>query len=210
MTFNSGADLIIKSLEKQYSQHIATITDISRDTSKGKEFIEMGFKSLHFDKVPYLWSADKEGAIAFSVDTLLFDSTKDILYLVEFKSRWPKEKEGQELRLKCYESLGKLLKYWVTILQNDRLSFFDIKIKYCVITRARARQNPKNESFVDALEVSQNFFKLKYLDGAFLDETRIIVDDEKIFRFLTRVTGFKSMIYHKADGSVVHYGSTEN
>lgn len=205
MTFSSDADLIIKSLEKQYSQHMATITDISRDTSRNREFIEMDFNSLHFDKIPYLLEVDKEVLATFSVDTLFFDSAKNILYLVEFKSAWPKDKIGQELRMKCYESIGKLLKYWTLILQKDRSKFFDITIRYCVITRTRARQDPRDKSFVDALEVSSNFFKLKCLDGTFLDKTRIIVDDERIFQFLTRVTGVQSMKYHEACGNIVNH-----
>lgn len=201
----TGAELILRSLEEEYSSYLSPIIDISKDTSGSRDFIEMDFNALHFDKIPYLWNIDKKEKGAFSVDTILFDSTKQILYLVEFKSSWPQKKTAQELRFKCYESLGKLLKYWTLILKKDRKEFFDIAINYCVITRPKSNQDINKASFLDALDFSGNFFKLKFLDGTFVDETRIILDKEQIFKFLSRVTGVTEMSYHRTDGTVDRY-----
>lgn len=204
MTFEAAADLI-QSLEARYSDCLASIGDISADTSQQRQFIEMDFNCLHFDKIPYHWGANKKDPTALSVDTVLLDKTKNTLYLVEFKSSWPKDRDSQQLRFKCYESLAKLLKHWTLVLKKDKRDFFELKINYCVITRGKVNQNINHSSFLEALNDTGNFFKLKYLDGAFIDKTRIIVQEDEIFQFLSRVTEAQEMNYHCMDGSVVSY-----
>lgn len=204
MISNASFELI-ENLEQKYLDCLASITEISKDSTGGKLFIEMDFQCLHLVQIPYLLGIDLNDKNALSVDTILFDRLKSTLYLVEFKSSWPKDKTAQQLRFKCYESLAKLLKYWTLVLEKDRKEFFELKINYCVITRAKNNQDTNNKSFLDALDSSANYFKLKYLDGAFVDKTRILLQEETIFKFLARVTGVQAMNYHYPDGSVKGY-----
>jgi len=206
MTSNANvAKFIVESFEQEYSDKISSLFDISRDTSNNRNFIEMDFQSIHFDQIPYEWTPDQHSKNSFSVDTLLYDETKNILYLIEFKSSWPKDRIGQELRFKAYESLSKIMKYWQQKLDRNKKEFFELTINYCVITRAKATQNYQHKSFVDALTTTQNFFNLKNLDDTIFNKTRIFVDPQEIFQFLSRVTGVENMIYHHIDGTKEYY-----
>lgn len=207
MSFNSDALLIIQELEKNFPKNLTSITEISKNKVKNETFIEMDFNCIEFDAIPYFYLEwkDKDGRNKegindhFSVDTLLFDDNNQTLYLIEFKSSWPKSPTN-EIRFKCYESLAKLMSFWILHLKRNREDFFKIKIKYCVITRAQKNQDIHHASFVDALDVSGNYFKLRSLNGLFVEKTRIIVDPKIIFTFLSRITKVNQMKYHTHDG----------
>lgn len=203
MIFNP-TEFLIENLKRNFESDICLLEDISKDTHNDHLFIQMDYKSIHFDKVPYQWSEGKLDLHSFCVDTLIHDKNNNTLYLIEFKSGWPKGKT-QELRLKAYESIGKLMKYWQYNLKKDRKDFFEIKVRYCLITRAQSKQDSSNPRFLDALSTSRNVFSLKNLDNTIVEKTAILIDPEDIFKFLSRITGVNEMRYHHINKTYKDY-----
>lgn len=203
MLITSNELFLLSELEKKYISSIADITDISTNTTGNKKFIEMDFNSLHFDKVPAFYSDSYENKECSSADTLIYSYHNDSLYLIEFKEGWPRHKDktdsNSDIRLKCYDSISKLCLFWVNILGKSRRDFFDLKINYCLITR------PKNgnlhHSAVNALNSTRQAFQLKMLENTLVDQTRILVTPNAIYKLLSRITGVNNMAYVKSDGS---------
>lgn len=188
---------LIDFISSQYANYKESLTEISKNGSN--LFIDMPCEFVHFDKVPMLLNqVDSEGN-CFSVDTIIYCDKKNCIYLIEFKEGWPKGDSAKELRFKCYDTISKLVRHWSLNL-GGRQDFFSLKIKYAVITRPPAGNDSGeiNESFLDVLNGSKSFFKLKVLQGTLVDDVSIFVEDEKIFKFLNRITNHQSMnYYHK-------------
>lgn len=64
---------------------------------------------------------------------------------------------------------------------------------------------PKNgnlhHSAVNALNSTRQAFQLKMLENTLVDQTRILVTPNAIYKLLSRVTGVNNMAYVKSDGS---------
>lgn len=164
-------------------------------------FIDMDCRFIHLDKIPMLNDRGEVESNCFSVDTIIYCSKNESIYLVEFKEGWPQRDSAQELRFKCYETLSKLIRTWTSNI-GSRGDFFKLKIKYVVITRTPNRNLDENgnadTSFLDVLNTSQSFFKLQVLKNTYVDDVRVLVEDDKIFQFLNKVTNQDSMdYYHK-------------
>ncbi|MDV7613711.1 hypothetical protein R4666_00980 [Acinetobacter baumannii] len=192
MSITSDSKFLFESLETRYSEYIASLKDISYNESDDRYFIEMDFQSLHFDKIPALMADGYENEKSFSVDTLIYSPENDCLYLLEFKENWPK-KSGPEIRLKCYDSISKLCLFWINVLGKCRTDFFNLTIKYCLITRSTHKVC--HSSFLTALNSSREVFQLKMLENTIVSQTRILVTPDSIFKFLSNITNVKEMKY---------------
>ncbi len=204
MSTISNEFFLLTELEKTYISHISDIKDISQNTTGQKDFIEMDFKSLHFDKVPAFYSDKYENTEASSADTLIYSHDNDSLYLIEFKEGWPrhhKDKDyvNSDIRLKCYDSISKLCLFWVNILEKPRRDFFDLKINYCLITRPQ--DGNTHPSALNALNSTRQAFQLKMLENTVVDKTRILVTPNSIYKFLSRITNVNDMVYVNKDSS---------
>jgi len=195
----SNESKLINFIETEYSCFLDSISEISMN---GKNlFIDMDCRFVHLDKIPMLNDRGELEPNCFSVDTVIYCSNNECLYLVEFKEGWPIRDSANELRFKCYETLSKLIRAWTSNI-GSRSDFFNLKIKYVVITRAPKKNLDANGgvniSFLDVLNTSQSFFKLQVLKKTYVDDVRVLVEDDKIFNFLSRVTNQDSMnYYHK-------------
>ncbi|HBQ2564269.1 TPA: hypothetical protein MYK34_005107 [Klebsiella pneumoniae] len=195
----SNESKLINFIETEYSCFLDSISEMSKN---GKNlFIDMDCRFVHLDKIPMLTESGEVESSCFSVDTIIYCSNNDCLYLVEFKEGWPKRDSANELRFKCYDTLSKLIRTWTSNI-GSRSDFFNLKIKYVVITRAPMKNLDENGraniSFLDVLNTSQSFFKLQVLKKTYVDDVRVLVEDDKIFNFLSRVTNQHSMnYYHK-------------
>lgn len=205
MSTISNELVLLNELEKKYISHISNITDISTNTTGNKKFIEMDFNSLHFDKVPAFYSDSYENKESSSADTLIYSYHNDSLYLIEFKEGWPRHKDksdsNSDIRLKCYDSISKLCLFWVNILGKSRRDFFDLKINYCLITRPKGGN--LHPSAVNALNSTKQAFQLKMLENTLVDQTRILVTPNGIYKLLSRITRVNDMVYVKSDGSKI-------
>lgn len=197
---SSNEQLLIDELHKKHKNNLASVKEISYNDSDKRNFIEIDFKALHLDKIPVKIVRDNytmQGSS--SVDTIIYDSSKNTLYLIEFKEHFPKKKKGEKtngsLRLKCYDTLAKLCFFWTNELKYYREDFFKLKFKYCLITR----NSNTHPSFLNSLNSSNQAFKLKLLEGTFVDETRIIVKPSDIHKLLSRITSVPDMVYHNSD-----------
>lgn len=190
---------LIDFIESQYSCFSGTLSEISKNGDN--LFIDMNCNFIHLDKIPMLIESGEVEANCFSVDTIVYCSVKDCLYLIEFKEGWPQGDSAKELRFKCYETISKLIRNWSTHI-GHRHDFFKLKIKYVVITRPPKKNidvgGVINKSFLGVLDASKGFFKLQVLNKTYVDDVRVFVEDEKIFKFLSRITKHNSMnYYHK-------------
>ena len=203
MSITSNELNFLSELEKKYISSISDITDISTNTTGNKKFIEMNFNSLHFDKVPAFYSDSYENKECSSADTLIYSYHNDSLYLIEFKEGWPRHKDktdsNSDIRLKCYDSISKLCLFWVNILGKPRREFFDLKINYCLITRPK--HGNLHASALDALNSTRQAFQLKMLENTVVDQTRILVTTNSIYKFLSKITNINDMVYVNSDGS---------
>lgn len=184
-------------MQKKYSSFLESLTTISKNGDFS--FIEMEGNFIHMDKIPMLLDSGDTEQNCFSVDTIIHCDQTNCIYLVEFKDGWPQNESARELRFKCYETMSKLIRNW-SDNNRDRKDFFNLKMKYVVITRP-PRKNVQedgavNKSFLQVLNNSKGFFKLGILKNTFVDDVRVFVQDEVIFRFLSRVTKTNTMIYH--------------
>lgn len=192
MLITSEGKLLVDSLEKKYYEHLALLKDISYNDSDDKYFINMEFQSLHFDKIPAFMADGYQNAKSCSVDTLIYSQDNDTIYLIEFKENWPKH-SGAEIRLKCYDSISKLCLFWTNVLGKQRTDFFKLRINYCLITRAsKACDHP---NFLAALNSTRETFQLKMLENTIVDQTRILVTPDSIFKLLSRITKVQEMKY---------------
>lgn len=192
MLTTSDSKLLFDNLNIKYPEHLSPLKDISYNDSDDKYFIEMDFNSLHFDKIPAFMSDGYENRKSCSVDTLIYSQENDSLYLIEFKENWPKN-SGADIRLKCYDSISKLCLFWTNVLGKSRHDFFKLKIKYCLITRStHACQHPR---FLEAINSTRETFQLKMLENTIVEQTRILVTPESIYKFLSRITSVKRMKY---------------
>ena len=196
----SNEKKLIDFIESEYECFLDSIREISMN---GRNlFIDMDCKFVHLDKIPMLTDCGVVEANCFSVDTIVYCSIKNCLYLIEFKEGWPQGDSAKELRFKCYDTLSKLIRNWTSSI-GSRSEFFNLKIKYVVITRAPkkntdANNGEINSSFLSVLNASQSFFKLQVLKKTYVDDVRVLVEDDKVFKFLSRVTHNNSMdYYHK-------------
>lgn len=203
MLITSNELFLLSELEKKYISSIADITDISTNTTGNKKFIEMDFNSLHFDRVPAFYSDSYENKESCSADTLIYSHHNNSLYLIEFKEGWPRHKDktdsNSDIRLKCYDSISKLCLFWVNVLKKSRKEFFDLKINYCLITRPK--NGNSHPSAVNALNSTKQAFQLKMLENTLVDQTRILVTPNSIYKLLSRITGVSDMAYVQSDGS---------
>ncbi|WP_312743545.1 hypothetical protein [Cedecea neteri] len=195
----SNEKRLIDFIERQYSCFSGTLSEISKNGDN--LFIDMSCNFIHLDKIPMLIETGETEANCFSVDTLVYCSEKDCLYLIEFKEGWPQGDSAKELRFKCYETISKLIRNWSAHI-GERYDFFKLKIKYVVITRAPKKNVNEsgeiNSSFLNVLDASKGFFKLQVLNKTYVDDVRVFVEDDKIFKFLSRITKHNSMnYYHK-------------
>lgn len=200
MSQNSREKKLMDGLEKHYSGSLLPLKDVSYNVTNKRNFIDIDFKAIHMDKVPALMADKSELNNIFSTDTILLDSSNNTLYLIEFKEKWPKD-DKSNLRLKCYDTLSKLCLFWVNILGYKKIDFFELKIRYCLITRTSKKNDAKNISFLNALDQSKQCFKLKLLEKSFVDKTRIIVNPEHIHQLLSRITKQNDMVYYHPDQS---------
>jgi len=191
-------------LENNYSEYLATLKDISYNDAGKKYFIDMDFKSLHFDKIPAFMVDGYENSKCCSVDTLIYCEQSDTLYLIEFKENWPK-KSGSEIRLKCYDSISKLCLFWTNILNKSREDFFKLNINYCLITRST--HSVITSDFLSALNSSKEAFQLKMLENTIVNKTRIFVTPSSIFSLLSRITKINTMTYIQRDSTEVLYSN---
>ncbi|NBM92715.1 MULTISPECIES: hypothetical protein [Proteus] len=210
MTSNVNAEELLISLTSKYPDLVKPIGDVSQSDS-GERFIEMDFECIHLDKIPFMVNQSDEERNCFCTDTLIFDEERETIYLIEFKTGWPKKENSKEIRFKCYEAIAKLSKHWSIFLNKNRSDFFNLKIKYCLITRGSKKQDITHPSFLNVLNGSIGFFKLKTLDNTIVDETRVIINEQDIFSFLSRITKSHSMRYYNKDrSSYVHWSKTQN
>ncbi|MEQ5553892.1 hypothetical protein ABN349_00895 [Providencia rettgeri] len=200
MTSNFAAKELLVSLTSKYPDLVKPIGDVSRN-DLGERFIEMDFDCVHLDKIPFMINSTDEEKNCFCTDTIVFDEERETIYLIEFKTGWPKKENSKEIRFKCYETISKLSKHWSIFLNKNRSDFFNLKIKYCLITRGAKKQDITHHSFLKVLNGSIGFFKLKTLDNTIVDETRVIINEADIFSFLSRITGCNSMEYYNKDRS---------
>lgn len=200
MLITSDNKLLINSLEENYSEHLSYLENISYNDSDDKYFIKMDFKSLHFDKIPAFMSDGYKNNKSCSVDTLIYSQDNDSLYLIEFKENWPKH-SGAEIRLKCYDSIAKLCLFWTNVLGKKRSDFFKLKINYCLITRASKAKSCEHPSFLAALNNTRETFQLKMLENTIVDQTRILITPDSIFKLLSRITKVEEMIYVNRDST---------
>ncbi len=195
----SNEKRLIDFIENKYSCFSGPITEISKNGVNF--FIDMDCDFIHLDKIPMLLDSGDTEANCFSVDTIIYCGVKNCLYLIEFKEGWPQGDSAKELRFKCYETISKLIRNWSSNL-GDRKDFFNLQIKYVVITRPPNKNidinGLINNTFLNVLQSSKGFFKLQVLKNTYVDDVRVLVEDEKIFKFLSRVTNHHSMnYYHK-------------
>ncbi|MDG1646626.1 hypothetical protein ACA373_22070 [Erwinia sp. STN24] len=195
----SNEKKLIEFIESKYSCFSGTLSEISKNGEN--LFIDMDCTLIHLDKIPMLIDSGDVEANCFSVDTLVYCNEKDCLYLIEFKEGWPQGDSAKELRFKCYETMSKLIRNWSSNI-GIRQDFFNLKIKYVVITRPPKKNVDENgeinKSFLSVLDASKGFFKLQVLNKTYVDDVRVFVEDEKIFRFLSRITNHHCMnYYHK-------------
>ena len=201
MSTISNELFLLNELEKKYSTHISYLKDISYNPTGKRDFIEIDFKSLHFDKVPAFYSDKYENSQSNSADTLIYDYSNNFLYLIEFKESWPRDKSdaSSEIRLKCYDSIAKLCLFWVNILGKPRKEFFDLNINYCLITRLKNENS--HPSALIALNSTKQVFQLKMLENTFVNQTNILVTPTGIYKLLSRITRVPNMIYTKKNGT---------
>ncbi|WP_421527687.1 hypothetical protein [Morganella morganii] len=195
----SNEKRLIDFIEEKYSRFSGSISEISKNGDN--LFIDMDCNFIHLDKIPMVIENGETVSNCFSVDTLIYCSEKDCLYLIEFKEGWPQGDSAKELRFKCYETISKLIRNWSAHI-GSRHDFFNLKIKYVVITRAPHKNIDENgeihPSFLHVLDASKGVFKLQVLNKTYVDDVRVFVEDDKIFKFLSRVTKYNSMnYYHK-------------
>ncbi|WP_047709972.1 hypothetical protein [Pectobacterium atrosepticum] len=200
---NSNERKLIEFIEGKYSCFSGTISEISKNGDNF--FIDMDCNFIHLDKIPMVIESGEVEANCFSVDTIIYCGVKNCLYLIEFKEGWPQGDSAKELRFKCYETMSKLIRNWSSNI-GDRYDFFKLQIKYVVITRAPNKNidvnGEVNKSFLGILDASKGFFKLQVLKNTYVDDVRVFVEDDKIFKFLSRVTNHHSMnYYHKGQHS---------
>ncbi|WP_065712602.1 hypothetical protein [Acinetobacter baumannii] len=201
MSIISNELFLLNELETKYSSHISYIKDISYNTTGKRDFIEMDFKSIHFDKVPAFYSDQYENTQSTSADTLIYNHENDYLYLIEFKESWPRDKSDSstDIRLKCYDSIAKLCLFWVNILKKPRKEFFDLKINYYLITRPKNMTN--HPSALAALNSTRQVFQLKMLENTVVDQANILVTPKGIYKFLSTITGVSDMVYINKDST---------
>ena len=196
----SKEQTLIDGLKEHYAESLASLKEVSYNVTNERNFIEIDFESIHMDKVPALMADKSEVHNSFSTDTILLDNSNNTLYLIEFKEKWPKD-DNLSIRLKCYDTLSKLCLFWVNILGYRKIEFFELRIKYCLVTRASKNNDFRNPSFLNALNQTKQCFKLKLLEKTFVDETRIFVNPVHVHELLSRITQKNKMIYHHLDKS---------
>ncbi|OAP72425.1 MULTISPECIES: hypothetical protein [Psychrobacter] len=202
----SNEQKLIDGLNEHYSESLASIQEISYNVSNDRYFLDINFKALHVDNIPALTADKLEVTHSCSTDTILFDESNSTLYLIEFKEQWPSDKKSRvNIRLKCYDTLSKLCLFWVNILGYKREDFFNLRFKYCLITRGGKGHLTSNSSFLDALDYTNQCFKLKLLEKTFVDEAKILITPKHIHKLLSRVTQQKQMIYHNTDKTQIHF-----
>ena len=202
MSLISDEQKIIDGLKHCYSENISSMKEVSYNQANQRDFIEINCDVLHIDKVFATLSNGSKISNCFSTDTIILDESNSTLYLIEFKEQWPKNKEPKHtIRLKCYDTLSKLCLFWINNLNFDREDFFRLKFKYCLITRPTKGNDKYPVSFLNALDLSSQCFKLKILEKTFVEETKILVSPNQIHQFLSRITKNGQMIYHHTDKS---------
>lgn len=199
----SNEKKLISFIEDKYSCFSGSLSEISKNGDN--LFIDMDCNCIHLDKIPMHIESGETEANCFSVDTIIHCGEKNCLYLIEFKEGWPQGDSAKELRFKCYETISKLIRNW-SVNIGDRKDFFQLQIKYVVITRAPNKNIDTNglinNSFLGVLDNSKGFFKLQVLKNTYVDDVRVFVEDDKIFKFLSRITQHPSMnYYHKGQKS---------
>lgn len=201
----SNEKRLIVGLEDYYSDSLTTIKETSCNTTANRDFVEVDFQVLHVDKINPLLTDGCEISHCFSVDTIIFNESKSTLYLIEFKEQWPKRDQNHKIRLKCYDTLSKLCLFWINKLSGSKEDFFNLKFKYCLITRGKSKRQEYHPSFLTALNISNQCFKLKLLENSFVEETKILITPEQIYKFLSNTTQKMDMTYHNDDGSKIHF-----
>ena len=78
MSTISNELFLLNELEKKYSTHISYLKDISYNPTGKRDFIEIDFKSLHFDKVPAFYSDNYENSQSNSSFDLFDVSLKSL------------------------------------------------------------------------------------------------------------------------------------
>lgn len=201
----SNEKKLIVGLEDYYSSSLTTIKETSCNTTANRDFVEIDFQVLHVDKINPLLTDGCEISNCLSVDTIIFNESKNTLYLIEFKEQWPHRDQNHKIRLKFYDTLSKLCLFWINKLNGSKEDFFNLKFKYCLITRGKLKKQEYHSSFLTALNLSSQCFKLKLLETSFVEETKILITPMQIYSFLSNATQKINMIYHNDDGSKIHF-----
>jgi len=187
----SKEKLIYDSLLDEFKDidHMISITEASRNTSGGRDFVISDYMAFNFDcfnAMRYGYNPEPIGDAKEKTPDCLF-LKDDCLYFVEFKQG---KAEKKDVRLKIHETILGIYNYSVQSKSVfSRSDFFNLKIKYILIKNGDKGQlsNP----FYKRIYVAQNFFNLRYMNGFILESTHVFVDSDDITNFFHTITDGK-------------------
>jgi hypothetical protein len=191
---NVAAD-IYESLVREFPDALQDVTTISRNHSAGKDFVRSPVLAFNFDGVPNV-GVTAPGSER-SPDALFL--LGDVLYFVEFKEG---RCERSNVRQKVHEGALTLFQYAMARNICSREDFLSVTIKFALVLRDRRKGI---QSFLAALEMSEDSFSLKNMHGFIVDETAVRYVPRSIFDLLNKVSSgaIMSMDYINLDQSIV-------
>lgn len=169
---------IYDSLVAEFPGAMQEVGELSRNEQGKKDFIRCDVKAFNFDILLNIGGAKVQKEK--SPDALFFYGST--LYFVEFKEG---RHERADIRQKIHEGIVTLFQYAFSRGIVDRESFLGIEIKYAVITRGSAQGE---NSFLLALEKSQDTFSLKNIEGLLVKETTVRWNPDSILKLLKKIS----------------------
>lgn len=179
----SGAERIYKKLQEAYPNGMATISDLSRNTTDQKDFIVCNHRAFNFDLVNNIGLNGSKPRKEKTPDALFSKGQR--LFFVEFKEG---SCDKNEIRQKIYEGITALYHFSMQNNIMNRGEFMEIEIGYVVINRYYPKGSPGSE-ILETLERSLDFFCLKNIEGFIVAKTDVKFTKKSIFEFLKLVTG---------------------
>ncbi|WP_148278551.1 hypothetical protein [Burkholderia sp. KJ006] len=179
----SKAKDIYDTLVSEFPNQLIEITKLSRNDAANKDFIVSPVQAFNFDHIENLGTADNK--CEKSPDALFYHQDKDILYFIEFKEGGHKR---DDVRQKVHEGILTLFQYAKHRRIATRSEFYELNIRFALVTRNKEEGTP-GESFLAALEASEDVFNLKNMEGLLVEKTVVHWNPESIYSLLHNVSG---------------------
>ncbi len=179
----SKAEQLYLALKAKHPEAMQSVSELSRNSSDGRDFIRSSYQAFNFDKVDNVCPA--KIAKEKSPDALFLHS--DTLYFVEFKEG---SVSKEDIRMKIHEAVVTLFHFAVENSVLTRDEFLELEIKYAVVMRNQTKGRP-NPSILDTIESRSTYFNLKNIEGLLVQETKVAFLPQTIAKLLHKLSNGK-------------------